>query len=222
VCLSFPDVHGKGDKFICTGRPLRPALFEATREEGLARFGLAEDRPVLLVFGGSLGAQALNEAALAAFSQRQTPFQVLHVAGERDYDWVTERLERHGNNRDYQVHAFLDDLPLALAAADAVVARAGGSVAEILARGVPSLLVPYPYAAGDHQAKNAQRVSEAGAALAVGNSDLDADSLNEAVEKLLDPEVNRRMRQAALDIAVPNASVRIADVIVELLDRHTG
>jgi len=109
-----------------------------------------------------------------------------------------------------------------LAAADAVVARAGGSVAEILARGVPSLLVPYPYAAGDHQAKNAQRVSEAGAALAVGNSDLDADSLNEAVEKLLDPEVNRRMRQAALDIAVPNASVRIADVIVELLDRHTG
>ena len=87
-------------------------------------------------------------------------------------------LSRPGTNPLYQVHAFLDDLPLALAAADAVVARAGGSVAEILARGLPALLVPYPYAAGDHQAKNAQGVDEAGAAIAVDDSDLDCARLD--------------------------------------------
>ena len=110
---------------------------------------------MLLVFGGSLGAHALNVAVLEAFAEGETPFQVVHVTGERDYAWVAETLAEPGANPSYQAHAFLDDLPLALAAADAVVARAGGSVAEILARGVPALLVPYPYAAGDHQAKNA-------------------------------------------------------------------
>lgn len=222
VCLSYPDEGRKSGKFIYTGRPLRPALLSATREQGLQRFKLETDRPVLLVFGGSLGAHALNEAVLAAFASRQTPFQVVHVTGERDYAWASETLARPGANSAYQVHAFLDDLPLALAAADAVVARAGGSVAEILARGVPALLVPYPFAAGDHQAKNAHRVAEAGAALVVANADLDGPKVTEAVAELLRPEVNRRMREAALALAIPDAAVRIADVVVELVTRHAG
>jgi UDP-N-acetylglucosamine--N-acetylmuramyl-(pentapeptide) pyrophosphoryl-undecaprenol N-acetylglucosamine transferase len=222
VCLSYPDGRRTGGKFVLTGRPLRPALLSATREEGLKRFGLAAARPVLLVFGGSLGAHALNVAVLDAFAMKETPFQVVHVTGEGDYAWVTETLAQPGANPAYQAHAFLDDLPLALAAADAVVARAGGSVAEILARGLPSLLVPYPYAAGDHQAKNAQRVAEAGAALVVANAGLDGEKVAEAVSELLKPDVNMRMRQAALALAVPDAAVRIADVVVELLTRRAG
>lgn len=222
VCVSFPVPEGSGDKYVYTGRPLRPALLAATREQGLARFGLDPGRPVLLVFGGSLGAHAINEVVVEAFAGAPTAFQVVHVTGERDYPAVSEVLSRPGANAAYQAHAFLDDFPLALAAADAVVARAGGSVAEILARGVPSLLVPYPYAAGDHQAKNAQSVAAAGAALTIANADLEATKLVQAVATLLEPEVNARMRAFALSLAKPDAAVRIADVVVELTARHAG
>jgi UDP-N-acetylglucosamine--N-acetylmuramyl-(pentapeptide) pyrophosphoryl-undecaprenol N-acetylglucosamine transferase len=98
-----------------------------------------------------------------------------------------------------------------------VVGRAGGSVAEILARGTPSLLVPYPYAAGDHQSKNARMVAAAGAAITIADAELDAQSVSTAVSVLLDPEVNRRMRAAALRLARPDAADRIADVVVELV-----
>jgi UDP-N-acetylglucosamine--N-acetylmuramyl-(pentapeptide) pyrophosphoryl-undecaprenol N-acetylglucosamine transferase len=222
VCLSYPDESRTGAKFVFTGRPLRPALLSATRDEGLKRFGLAADRPVVLVFGGSLGAHAVNVAVVEAFAQKQTPFQIVHVTGERDYNWVVEQLSAPGANKSYQAHAFLDDLPLALAAASAVVARAGGSVAEILARGLPALLIPYPYAAGDHQMKNARRVEEAGAALVIENAQIDGQKMNAAVELLLEPATNGRMRQAALSLAAPDAADRIADVVVELLRRHAG
>lgn len=222
VCLSFPDSERTGKKYLYTGRPLRPALMAATREQGLARFGLAAECPVLLVFGGSLGAHAINEAVVEAFASGKTPFQILHVTGERDHPWVTEVLKRPGGNNCYQAHAFLDDFPLALAAADAAIARAGGSVAELLARGVPSLLVPYPFAAGDHQIKNARRLADAGAALTLANAELDAERLSQAVATLLDPEVNTRMRAAAVRLAVPDAALRIADVVVELMARRAG
>jgi UDP-N-acetylglucosamine--N-acetylmuramyl-(pentapeptide) pyrophosphoryl-undecaprenol N-acetylglucosamine transferase len=217
VCLSFPQPGPNRGKYVFTGRPLRPSLLSATRDQGLARFNLNAHRPVLLVFGGSLGARTLNQVTVKAFAQGSTPFQILHVTGEREYPVVAEELRKAGANPDYQAFPFLDDFPLALAAADAVVARAGGSVAEILARGAPSLLVPYPYAAGDHQSKNACMVAAEGAALSVPDAELDAERLAAAVTTLLDPEVNRRMRAAALRLARPDAADRIADIVVELV-----
>jgi UDP-N-acetylglucosamine--N-acetylmuramyl-(pentapeptide) pyrophosphoryl-undecaprenol N-acetylglucosamine transferase len=217
VCLSFPDSERTGDKYLYTGRPLRPELLSATREQGLARFGLDPERPVLLIFGGSLGARTLNEVAVGAFARRQTPFQIIHVTGEREHARVVAVLREPGANASYQAFPFLDDFPLALGAADAVVARAGGSVAEILARGVPSLLVPYPLAAGDHQTVNARVVADAGAAVMVADAELNPERLTGAVAVLLDPEVNGRMREAALGLARPDAAVRIADVVVELI-----
>jgi UDP-N-acetylglucosamine--N-acetylmuramyl-(pentapeptide) pyrophosphoryl-undecaprenol N-acetylglucosamine transferase len=216
VCLSFPDAERLGGKYLYTGRPLRPALMAATREEGLARFELAPDRQVLLVFGGSLGARTLNEACVGAFAHVETSFQILHVTGARDYDKVADTIVGQGVNPSYQAFPFLDDFPLALAAADAVVARAGGSVAEVLARGVPALLVPYPFAAGDHQTHNANTIAARGAALVVADSDLDSAALTREVATLLDPEVNARMRAAALMLARPDAATRIADLVVEL------
>ena len=222
VCLSFPDPKHASGKYVYTGRPIRPALLAATREEGLARFGLDPGRPVVLVFGGSLGARSLNEAALAAFGRVATSFQLLHVTGKQDYSRVTAALREPGANPSYQAFAFLDDFPLALAAADAVVSRAGGSVAEILARGVPSLLVPYPLATGDHQSVNARVVLEAGAALTIADSNLDASRLEEAVARLLEPETNRAMRKAALSLARPDAATGIADVVVELVTSRSA
>jgi UDP-N-acetylglucosamine--N-acetylmuramyl-(pentapeptide) pyrophosphoryl-undecaprenol N-acetylglucosamine transferase len=217
VCLSFPEPGLDQGKYVYTGRPLRPSLLVATREQGLARFGLDGDRPVLLVFGGSLGARTLNRATVGAFARISTPFQILHVTGEREFPVVSGELARPGANEHYQVFPFLDDFPLALAAADAVVGRAGGSVAEILARGLPSLLVPYPHAAGDHQTKNARMVAAEGAALTISDAELDPERLASAVATLFDPEVNRRMRSAAARLARPDAADRIADVVVELV-----
>lgn len=222
VCLSFPDPKRTGEKYVYTGRPLRPALLSATREEGLARFHLDRDKPVLLVFGGSLGARTLNQAAVGAFALTRTRFQIVHVTGRREYDRVADALERPEANPLYQAYPFLDDFPLALAAADAVVARAGGSVAEILARGVPSLLVPYPLATGDHQTVNARMVVEGGAALMVADAELDPARLTAAVSTLLDPQVNARMREAAFRLARPDAADRIADVVVELVAPSAG
>jgi UDP-N-acetylglucosamine--N-acetylmuramyl-(pentapeptide) pyrophosphoryl-undecaprenol N-acetylglucosamine transferase len=216
VCLSFPDAERLGGKYLYTGRPLRPALMAATRQEGLARFELAPDRQVLLVFGGSLGARTLNEACVGAFAHVETSFQILHVTGAREYAEVAGILAGQGVNPSYQAFPFLDDFPLALAAADAVVARAGGSVAEVLARGVPALLVPYPLAAGDHQTRNANTIAASGAALVVADADLDPAALAREVASLLDPEVSARMRAAALRLARPDAATRIADLVVEL------
>ena len=220
VCLSFPDSRVESDargKYIYTGRPLRPALLSATREQGRARFGLDPRRQVLLIFGGSLGAHTLNQAAVAAVARTVTPFQVLHITGEREYSVVADALRAPGANPSYQAFSFLDDFPLALAAADAVVGRAGGSVAEVLARGVPSLLVPWPLAAGDHQTVNARTVEAAGAALVIADAELTPATLNEAVSRLLDANTNSRMKEAALRLARPDAAVRIADVVVELV-----
>jgi UDP-N-acetylglucosamine--N-acetylmuramyl-(pentapeptide) pyrophosphoryl-undecaprenol N-acetylglucosamine transferase len=222
VCLSFPDPDRPAPKYVYTGRPLRPSLLTATREEGISRFGLEAGRPVLLVFGGSLGSHALNEATLGAFSQAQTAFQILHVTGQREYEHVVEALKKPGTNSSYQAFAYLDDFPLALAAADAVVGRAGGSIAEILARGVPSLLVPYPLAAGDHQAKNANMIAGEGAARVVADQDLTAEVLAREVEFLLEPGTNKQMKDAALGLARPDAADRIADLIMELLSPNKG
>ena len=217
VCLSFPRPDLDQRKYVYTGRPLRPALLAATREEGLARFHLDGGRQTLLVFGGSLGAHTLNLAATRAFAMKTTPFQVLHVTGEREFAAVAELLGNEGANKDYQAFPFLDDFPLALAVADVVVGRAGGSVAEILARGVPSLLVPYPLAAGDHQTVNAKMVAAEGAAFYVPDADMDENTLVEAVNDLLDPDTNQTMRAAALRLARPDAADRIADVVVKLI-----
>jgi UDP-N-acetylglucosamine--N-acetylmuramyl-(pentapeptide) pyrophosphoryl-undecaprenol N-acetylglucosamine transferase len=226
VCLSFPDIGltggGATGKYVYTGRPLRPSLLTATREEGIARFRLDPARPVVLIFGGSLGAHTLNEAALEAFARATTPFQVLHVTGKNDYARVAEILTEAGANPSYQAFPFLDAFPLALAAADAVVGRAGGSVAEILAKGIPSLLVPWALAANDHQTVNARKVEAAGAAMVIADDDLDATRLAETVARLLEPETNRRMKEAALSLARPDAAVRIADVVVELAAARTG
>ncbi len=141
------------------------------------------------------------------------------MTGEREYERVAERRSRTRTpTGSYQAFAFLDDFALALAAADAVVARAGGSVAEILARGVPSLLVPYPLATGDHQTVNARMVEATRAPRSSWPMrDLDADRLTDAVDSLLDARRNGRMREAALRLARPDAADRIADVVVELV-----
>ena len=217
VCLSFPIPGREGGKFVYTGRPLRPQLLTATREEGLDRFHLDPAVPVLVVFGGSLGARVLNDAVISAFAGKEPDFQILHVTGKLDYERVTAAM-LPGTSR-YQAFAYLDDFHLALAAADVAVSRAGGSVAELLALGVPAVLVPYPYATADHQTKNARALQDSGAAVLVPNAEMTGPRLLAELEVLQDAEVRARMRAAALALARPDATDRIAEEIVQLSGR---
>ena len=216
VCLSFSVEGRTGGKYLHTGRPIRPRLLTATKEEGVARFGLDPGIPVVLVFGGSLGARTLNDTTLGAFARVETPFSIIHITGERDFPRVSQELAQPGGNARYQAHAYLDDFPLALAATTVAVSRAGGSVAELLARGVPALLVPFPLATADHQTKNALALQAAGAAVMVPDGELDATRMKAELAGLLQPQTLQRMRRAALALARPDAATRIADEIVEL------
>jgi UDP-N-acetylglucosamine--N-acetylmuramyl-(pentapeptide) pyrophosphoryl-undecaprenol N-acetylglucosamine transferase len=162
----------------------------------------------VLVFGGSQGARRLNEAALEAFAVAGPA--VLHLAGERDF----AELEKRPRRDDYRLLAFTDEFGAALAAADLVVARAGGSVWEIAAAGKPALLVPYPHATADHQAKNARYFERGGGAVVVAEAALE---LGRQVNELLDdPERLARMSDAMRALARPDAADVVAEELITL------
>jgi UDP-N-acetylglucosamine--N-acetylmuramyl-(pentapeptide) pyrophosphoryl-undecaprenol N-acetylglucosamine transferase len=208
VFLAYP-VEGVGPpKYQVVGRPIPARSQPGDRVEARRRFELPEKGPVVLVFGGSQGAQRLNEAALEAFGSSAAA--VLHLAGERDYPALADRVAR----REYRLLPFTDDFGAALAAADLVVARAGGSVWEIAAAGRPALLVPYPHATADHQAENARYFERGGGAVVVPEPELD---LRRQVEELLaDPERLQRMGEAMKSLARPHAADDIAKELLRL------
>ncbi len=206
VCLAFP-LAGRGEpRYRVTGRPVPAAAHD--RAQARSRFAIAPEQTCVLVFGGSLGARSINLAALAAFAD--APFHVLHVCGARDYEELRARAEPRAG---YDLREYLDLAAFAdaLAACDLVVARAGGSVFEIAAHGLPAILVPYPHASADHQSANARWMSQAGAAVAIPDGQLDAVRLRAEVEALLgDPPRLRAMGEASRGLARPDAAREVA------------
>jgi UDP-N-acetylglucosamine--N-acetylmuramyl-(pentapeptide) pyrophosphoryl-undecaprenol N-acetylglucosamine transferase len=221
VCLAFPLADREGPRYLLTGRPVPAAVLTADRGEARRRFGIAPGSPCLLVFGGSLGALSINEAALAAFAgedgaARQRPYHVLHIAGHRDY---AEAAGRVGGTERYTLLEYEPSLGDALAACDLVLARAGGSVFELAAAGRPAVLVPYPHASGGHQHANAAWMVRAGAAVVIEDSDLDSVRLAKLVGSLLsDPSRLAPMAKAAGELGRPDAATRIADEILGACD----
>jgi UDP-N-acetylglucosamine--N-acetylmuramyl-(pentapeptide) pyrophosphoryl-undecaprenol N-acetylglucosamine transferase len=209
IFLSFPIPGRTGAKYRVTGRPIR-ASSRATmsKEEARTRFFL-EQGPVLLVFGGSQGARSLNEVAVESFGAAGPA--VLHLSGERDFSSLAKRISRP----DYRLLPFLPDFGAALAAADLVLARAGGSVWELAAAGVPAILVPYPFATGDHQTKNARYFEEAGGAIVIPESELGVVP-GTARSLLDDPERLAEMAAAMRRIARPDAADEIAEELFAL------
>ena len=208
VFLAFPIDGLDPPKYHVVGRPIPLRSRPVEREEARRRFELPEAGSVVLVFGGSQGAQRLNEAALEAFGASGPA--LLHLAGERDYPVLAERVTRRG----YRLLPFTDDFGAALAAADLVVARAGGSVWEIAAAGRPALLVPYPHATADHQTENARYFERGGGAVVVPEPQLD---LRRQVEELLaDPDRLARMGEAMTALARPDAAERVAEELIRL------
>jgi UDP-N-acetylglucosamine--N-acetylmuramyl-(pentapeptide) pyrophosphoryl-undecaprenol N-acetylglucosamine transferase len=207
-----------------TGNPIRPEIAAVPerrarlRVEACAAFGLEPDRTTVFVFGGSQGALHLDQVvadALPSLAAR-ADLQLLVSAGP-GHDAELVRAVNPAAPLRVAVVPFVDRMDRALALADLVVARAGGSVAEVTACGVPSILVPYPHATENHQVANARELVAAGAARILLDRDLSSSTLVPAILALVDDgETRAAMRASAWDWARPDAAARIADLCAEV------
>ena len=207
--LAYAIPGRNGDKVRVVGRPIPVAHRGASREEGRRRFDLSLSGPVVAVFGALAGARSLNEMAVAAWGGGGP--DVLHVCGERDFESLRQRVDREG----YVLLAQTDHFGEALAAADLAVSRAGGTVWELAAAGMPAILVPYPHATADHQTLNARHFERGGGVVMV--PDAEVDRVPTLVDQLLrDPARLAGMGEAMLALSRPDAADEIADELVAL------
>jgi UDP-N-acetylglucosamine--N-acetylmuramyl-(pentapeptide) pyrophosphoryl-undecaprenol N-acetylglucosamine transferase len=216
VCLAFPIAGREGERYLVTGRPVPEAVLVADRGAARERFGVSPDARCLLVMGGSQGARSINECAIAGLAEQGgRDFDVIHLAGQRDFAQLEQRLAAAPHRDRYTLLAYEPDLGDCLAACDLVLGRAGGSIFELTATGRPAVLVPYPFAAGGHQESNAAWMADAGAATVIGDDELDARRLATELSGLLHDE--RRlaaMAAASAVLAKPDAARRIADQVL--------
>jgi UDP-N-acetylglucosamine--N-acetylmuramyl-(pentapeptide) pyrophosphoryl-undecaprenol N-acetylglucosamine transferase len=219
ICLAFPIPGRDGGPYLVTGRPVPRAVLEADPANARRRFGIPVSADCVAVVGGSLGALSINEAAFEAFSGAAPGSShdavgrpwVLHVSGRRDFPELHARWEGAGRPERYLLLAYEPNLGDVLAAADLVVARAGGSVMEFAAAGRPAVLIPYPHATADHQTTNAAWMAEGEAAVVIADRELTAERLGDEVARLLTDEHRlRKMSAAARRLAEPGAAERIA------------
>jgi UDP-N-acetylglucosamine--N-acetylmuramyl-(pentapeptide) pyrophosphoryl-undecaprenol N-acetylglucosamine transferase len=205
VCLAFPIPGRAGDRYVVTGRPVPPR--DADRDGARAALGIGGGERCVLVFGGSLGARSVNEAAVAAFAD--APYRVLHIAGRRDFP------DLRSPGPHYDLRDYLGAFGQALAAADLAVARAGGSIFELAQYGLPAVLVPYPHATADHQSANARWMEQGGAAVVIADDDLTPERLRAAVDAIvLDDGRLRAMAAASARLARPDAARDVAQVVL--------
>lgn len=202
-----------------TGYPTRPELTRWDRSAALAQFDIQGKKPVLLVFGGSKGARSINRALLAHLPDLLQRCEIIHISGNLDWPEVETMQKSLAPELSSQYHAFAylhEEMGAALAAADLVVSRAGAStLGEYPLFGLPAVLVPYPYA-WRYQKVNADYLVQQGAAVLLRDEDLSA-RLSDVVLDILDrPEELARMKQAALNLAHPDASAQIAALLREL------
>jgi UDP-N-acetylglucosamine--N-acetylmuramyl-(pentapeptide) pyrophosphoryl-undecaprenol N-acetylglucosamine transferase len=218
VTLAFPLPGRDGRRYLVTGRPVGRAVTGATRTAGRRAFGIDPEATTVLVVGGSQGARTLNRAAVEAFGD--APIDVIHVAGPGLLDETRRLLRGRRADGGYRLVGWLDDMPDAIAAADLVVSRSGGSVFELAAIGRPSILVPYPHATADHQAKNARWLSEAGAAVVLPDADCTGERLRGLVGALLtDRHRLDAMADAARAAGRPEAADAVADEALAIARR---
>ena len=182
LCCTFPEAAKlAGDKGVHTGSPIRPEILKGDRSRGLQRFGFSENRPVLMVTGGSSGAQAINKALREALPNLTGAFQVLHLCGAGNLDPMLD-----GTPNYRQVEYLNEEMPDAFACADILISRAGSNtVCEIVALKKPCLLIPYPKAAsrGD-QILNAESLEKRGLADVLMQENMDAEVLTKRIISL--------------------------------------
>lgn len=234
IALSFPGSFHRfrrSERCAVTGNPVREEVLTLDRDRWRAgareRLGLEPDRPTLLVFGGSQGARSLNRAVVASYPRwGDADVQILHAAGRALYGetataWEQARAAASGPR--VRLVDFIEDMSDAYAAADVVMCRSGAtSIAELTALGLPSVLIPYPHATGDHQRHNAEALERIGAARVIADHELDGNRLVEVVRPLLtDRGQHGEMTAAARAFGRPDAATNVARLVLgELRDQE--
>ena len=219
--------HFPAAKTVCTGNPIRSEVLTARREDGLKAYGFSGDRRVVLVSGGSRGARAINRAMVGVLkaAQHHAEVQFLLATGKGEYEAELSRLKDAGVDLAAAPHIkvvpYLYDMPQAQAMADLAVFRAGATgLAELTARGIPAILVPYPYAAENHQEHNARALEEAGAARMILDRDLSSERLASVLTELLsEPAKLAQMAAASRRLGRPEAAADIAELVLSIAAR---
>ncbi len=212
------------NKLVFTGNPVRQDIMTVSRQEGLAFLGFDPNKFTLVIAGGSRGARSINTAMLTVhkYFKNEDDIQILHITGDHEYDRVMKQLDGVNGQGFYgkgsRIVPYSHHMPSVLAAADLVVYRAGAvGLAELAARGIPSILVPYPYAAEDHQRYNAQAFVMNGAARMILDKLLTgSDLLDEIIYLKENRPLLQRMATASLAMGRSDAASVIADIALDL------
>ncbi|MFT7056254.1 MAG: UDP-N-acetylglucosamine--N-acetylmuramyl-(pentapeptide) pyrophosphoryl-undecaprenol N-acetylglucosamine transferase [Candidatus Endobugula sp.] len=222
ICVAYPEMEKffPAEKIVFTGNPVRKDILDLSgkKKVALAHFKL-NDQPVLLILGGSLGARTLNDSMMLGLSKLvEAKVQVLWQCGKFYHAEMEQKLKEFGKTEGVLLFEFLKEMDMAYAAADVVVSRAGAlSVSEISIAGKPTIFVPSPNVAEDHQTKNAKALVEKEAALLVKDSDAREALIDRAIALINNQAEQEKLGAAIKALAKSNAAEDIVDEIVKLI-----
>ncbi len=228
VCISMPPARNhlqRSRELLVTGNPVRPEILEYDREKARQELELEEKDRMLLIMGGSQGARSINKAVVNWVKEADLPsnWRIYHATGRDNFSQVEQSYReeeiRTGEGSQIRLKAYIENVGQVLAAADLFVGRSGATtVAEIMARDLPAVLIPYPHAAEDHQKANARFLQEKGSAIILPDAELDAGKLGGMVEELLnDHNQLEKMRKNSSALQQPNALDQISEVMERVL-----
>lgn len=217
VCTTFDNNDFPVDKTVKTGLPIRKIFKNSIDKKSFCNeFNISKDSFTVLVCGGSQGAKSINEALVNALPQlKDMDIEIIHQTGRKKYNDVLNQT-KDADAKNYHIYDFIDMFK-ALNTADLVISRAGAStLTEILTSGVPSVLIPFPYAASNHQYFNAKSSCEAGASYLIEDKDLTGDILAEKIKYYKDnPQVLKEMSQNTKKVLVSDPEKNIAELIIK-------
>jgi UDP-N-acetylglucosamine--N-acetylmuramyl-(pentapeptide) pyrophosphoryl-undecaprenol N-acetylglucosamine transferase len=229
IAVSWPEAakYFPKDKVAHTGNPIRRSVLLPAREGMFEFLKLKQELPVIFVTGGSQGAQAINEAILQALPDLVEHYQIIHQVGDANLKEVEGRarvaLADSLHKDNYRPYGYLNDLALRMTAgaANLVISRAGSTIFEIAAWGLPSILIPLPESAEDHQVKNAFTYARAGACTVIEQQNLTPGLLQSEIKRILDnQELTRTMQNAARGFARADAAKTIANALIDIALSH--
>ncbi len=224
VAITYPETmeYFQREKTYLTGTPIRMRILEGDKQKAKKLFNIEEGRITILILGGSLGARKINKAMTEGLSYLlplKNKIHIIHQTGESDYNWVANEYK----NLTFRatVLPFIYDMVEAYSVADLVISRAGAStVAELTSIGKASILIPYPYAAYNHQEMNARRLLSRGACELILDRELNGEVLAKRINKILtNPEIMKEMEMASLAFGKPHAGEKIIEIAESLLRR---
>jgi len=224
ICVAYPDMekYFPAEKIVLTGNPVRKDLLVKiqNKKEAYEYFGLKADQPVVLLVGGSLGARSLNETVFANLALiEKSGVQVVWQTGKYYYLEIQERLKA-GKPENLKVHEFVNRMDLAYSVADVVISRAGaGTISELCLLGKPSVLVPSPNVAEDHQTKNAMSLVKNNAAVMIKDADSKEKLWKTAFDLVKDKKQLQVLSDHILKLAKPEAAKEIVNVILKEIKR---